>query len=146
MNLRGIFWKIYLILYAPFAVDAFFNIASKESAPYIYYHTLGAFSKNLVFNYYLSAACGFVNLVCLLPIFMLAFNIRSTRPDIWKWLFTLRIALDVTGHAYEISVIRAMLNTDFWYGFQAIIASTVFLAPSYAACFQYAFPNKKIIK
>lgn len=143
MNLRGIFWKIYLILYTPFAVDAFLNVISRESATYIYYHALSAFSKNFSLLYSLSAACAFVNLICLLPIFMLAFNIRSLRPDIWKWLFFLKIALDATGHSYEMNFVRAMLNTDFGYGIQMMFVSAVFLVPSYAACFQCAFPNQK---
>ena len=140
----GLRWKIYLFIFVPLVVGNVIGVLDPRSAIYSYYHTLISFNAGFTLPYLLNVASALVNFFCLVPIFLFTFRIRLLRPLFWKGLFVTRIAFDLTGHSYEAKFIRSLFYIDFWYALLSIALLTAVIAPSYFACFRYAFQQNKL--
>ena len=132
-------WKIYCFIFALITIGNAAAMFSSDSYVYVYYHILMAFHPQYILLYALAAACCILSLISLIPLFFYAFEIPFLTQEFWKWIFVLRVSFELTGHAFEIQLLKSVYYSDVWI---VVFLAGLFLAsigPSYYACFHYAF-------
>ena len=144
MKRPGFIWKFYAFYWASLILRAALNIFSTESPLSFFYQVMGAFHWSFSLIYAMNVVSSVLNLISLIPLFAFTFHKKILTPEIWKFIFVLRVAFDLCGNYYEFVSIKSFFASDQWLGFQ-ILAGTLFtMIPSYAAHFQYAFQQGKL--
>jgi hypothetical protein len=143
---RRIIWKIYALVFSTVTLANFLWLVYPEAEPYIFYHILMAWTKFYAVHYYLAVFKCLIALVCLVPLFAFSFNRQSRSPQIWQWLFVIRIVSDVVGSFYEYLFVKSSYHMVLGYGLTTTGAMLLPVLPSYIAhylyAFQYAFQKK----
>jgi hypothetical protein len=104
----------------------------------MYYTILIAFDIRYLAFFALNILSLFLDLLAPLIVFLYALNIKSS-VRFWQVLFFVRIFFDLTGHHYDLQLIRSGFYQNTTYGL--VCLGIVFLPflPSYLAHYLYAF-------
>jgi len=140
----GLRWKIYLFIFTPLALGNFVSILDGESAVYSYYHALIAFHPDYFLQYAMNVASATLNAFALIPLFLYTFRGSFLWPRFWQWFFILRIAFDLTGHAYEAKLVKSLFISHSGYAISSLLLLLLLVVPSYIACFRYAFRQDRL--
>lgn len=138
-------WKIYFLFFATATIWNLLFSLSPDSIIYVYYHVLMAFDKHYRTAYFLSMASGVMAAIGLIPLFLFIFQLRFLPPQLWAILFVVKVVADLTGHSYEVELIKSLFYSSFWLTLSSLAVSLAFSLPAYIIFFKYAFRRHKII-
>ena len=137
--------QIYYFIFGAFTVVTLINVFYPPSIIYIYYHVLMAFHPSYVLTYAYSVLSVLTNALSLIPLYSYVFKpLPIFMPRLWKWLFCLRISLEIYGHSYETALLKSMHHDNLLFVASSSLFLLALIFPSYAAHFQYAFGERKV--
>ena len=137
------FWYIYLIIYSVLAIGQTVLTFSPGSILYQYHHVLASFDGVLILLYYLAVVRCALLWIGLIPVLSYVHPVRINQTLLWRWIFFIRILVDVFGSSYEMLLLKSMFVLDARAGWSLLGVYILPLIPSYVAHFQIAFPKKK---
>jgi len=141
----GWIWKFYFVFFSLIIARKAAGFFMPGTNTHDYYKILTAFASYFEPLYWTNAVTVILNLACLVPLFLFAYRIHFLPSRVWQYLLGARLIFDILGHSYEYMVIRSFFYSSPWIGMEAVSAAIFLVAPSYWACFQYAFRRKKFI-
>ena len=145
-DLRKIFWRVYLCLFALLVIGNTMTGLWSDSIIYTYYHVLTAFHPRYYLIYCLHIAGGFINLINLIPLYLYVFRKPSALTYFWRIMFVLRIVFEFFGHDYEYKLIKSIFYSNFILAASTLAVYVLIFIPSYMAVFRYAFRQETIAK
>jgi len=137
----GWIWNTYFLCYILFAGANLFFFFLPQSPVARYYHIALAFNTYFFGTYVLELTSRLLNALCILPLFLYIHRIRFLTPSFWAWFFVLRLAFDLTGHNYEMNLVKSVWHDDSALGVRVILTYVFLSLPSYLALWEYAFGN-----
>ncbi|MBI5149218.1 MAG: hypothetical protein HZA28_00390 [Candidatus Omnitrophica bacterium] len=132
-------WNVYLAFFILLVARDAHSFFAPGTPEYLYWDILRAFDPFFWFAYTLTSLRVAVNAVHVLP---LVFYIDRRRVGpflLWKILFFLRLALDVTGHPYEAKFFASLYQQEPGLCLGALAMAVAVYGPSWWACGRYAF-------
>lgn len=142
-------WNVLFFVY----VFAVFNGAGlffqDNSQPQFYYQALAGFSSFFLIHYLLNVLAILLDVIAIIPFynFIKPDSMETTKryfsPDIWKWIFALRIALLLVGHSYDHKQLQAILRDDLLISASVLNLLAILYAPSYYTNFIFAYRQEK---
>ena len=134
------FWKIYAVLYASLAAwNLSVAFEPDSSMNYLYYHTLMAFNKAYIFQYYFYVLKTYLFALACLPLILFAFQSYLLPSRLWQIIWWARIVFDFLGSFYEFKFLQSVVLTESLLGAIHIITLLVILFPSYLGTYLYVF-------
>jgi hypothetical protein len=141
---KGIGWNAYFVFFAMITSQWLIDLIATRSALFNFHQVITAFYPVYRIVYIANLISAVLNLLSLIVVFLYIYHVRWLKPVIWQWFFGLRIFFDICAHSYEKFYIKSLFMADPFIAIKFSLAVTVILLPSYVACFQYAFQQKKI--
>lgn len=132
-------YRIYFFLLCWISLGELAVLLSAETEPFVYYHTLKTIIPSFQAVYSCAIIRTIVNLACMYPLFIFAFNRRNNFPQILKALLTARVLADITGHNYEWQFIKSLHHQGAFLPFVAIGLWAGLFFLSYKAHIMLAF-------
>jgi hypothetical protein len=139
---RKIPYKIYFFLFSWLSFGELGSLLSPDADPFIYYHTITAFYPNSWLIYSLAIVRAVINILCLVPLFIYAFEKKRHWVLFFKVLCTLRIIADIMGHNFELQFLKATTHTGMILPLAAIVAWFGLSFLSYKAHFFCCYSHK----
>ena len=142
-KLSTFLWFCYALIITSILVGKYQALFDPYYPQNFYFHILIAFDSINYMVFYATIIQVLVNMIHLLPLVLFIFD-RNFGPKIfWQMMFFVRIFMDIIGHNYEINEIVGLYHGDKMICLMFIIACIILWAPSYIACYLYAFGSKK---
>lgn len=136
-------WVCYILLVVLMCAGKYEILLVPGEPQNTYYHILMAFHPINSIYYYAAVIQLLINCIHILPLFLFIFNRRFGPHILWQTLFFTRILFDIIGQNYEINEITGLFQENIKIVLLFCLASVVLWAPSYIACYLYAFRTKK---
>ncbi len=137
-------WKIYFLYFAAITVNVAAGLFIPSRPIYVFHHVLLSFDPFLGIFYFVRIMCEIMNLINLVPLYIYISKVRWLDRRIWQWALLLRIVFDLSGHYYELVILKSLFYANPAYMAQLVIWAILTILPSYYACFKYAFGKLKI--
>ncbi len=138
------FWIIYFFIYCIPTLVRSLTLFAEDSIINQYFRVLIAFKKTYFIWHTFSIANTIVETLALIPLCLFCFKRRFLNPSMWKMLFVARIFLLFAGHHYEWKMTQSFFHADSTYLVAVITSLVLFSAPSYIACYVYAFHQDRL--
>jgi len=137
-------WKVYFFIYCFPIINNVVSLFAHDSAIDQYYKILIAFKRTYFIWYAFNIGSVVADGLSLIPLCLFIFQKKFLNTLVWKSLFIIRITLLIVGHSYEWKMIKSFFYADIAMAASLILFLILFTAPSYAACFKYAFKQDQL--
>jgi len=137
-------WEVYFCIHFFFVAKRTFFFFTSHSPVNFYFFILNSFHPYFQISYGAAFSQILLDIAHLVPLFLYITRQRLWDPQIWQALFLLRIIFDIIGHPYEIHDLMSLYHYDPQVCLKITLLSVSAYIPSYIACFQYAFNQKKL--
>ena len=135
-------WKFYLLLYVFFTSAHLLYFFLPESPMRLYYHIAVAFNTYFFGIYFLNLTTVVLNFLSVIPLYFYIYRINILNKNFWCWFFVIRLAFDLTGHNYEMNLLKSVSYDNALISMKSVLNYTLFTFPSYVALYTYAFKNR----
>jgi len=132
-------WKIFLLIYLLAAVTDVALFFRADNPAQTYYKILIGFQILAVVPFFLNALAVIFDVIAILPFWGFVEREKIFTSHIWQWFFAVRLALLLTGHAYDYKEIQSLFHQDLKVALSVINITLIIHTPSYLANFFYAF-------
>jgi hypothetical protein len=112
----------------------------------LYYHIAIAFNTYFFGIYFLNHTAVTLNLLSVIPLYLYIYRIDFLDKHFWRWFFVIRLAFDITGHNYEMNLLKSIGHDNAWVSLKVIINYTALALPTYLALYDYAFRNSRSLQ
>ena len=137
-------WKVYLAFFILLVARGAYRFFTPQTPEHVYWDILRAFDPFFWLPYTLTSLRVAVNVFHVLPLVLYIDRRRVGPFFLWKILFFLRLALDMTGHPYETKFFVSLYRQEPGFCLGTLALAMAAWGPSYWACFRYAFMPHKL--
>lgn len=140
--IANILHRAFCVVYAWVTVIYCKDLFTPTTEIYTFYELLISFTPKYIMHYILNIASAIINVICLIPFFLIAFNRTWSPAWIWKWMLVLRLVGDLSGRFFEWQFFKSTFYSGSTTFIWVIMTFILFNLPSYLAHFQYAFKQE----
>lgn len=83
-----------------------------------------------------------IEIFCLVPLFLFAFEKKWLSPVFWKIVLFLRVLGLLSANFFEVELIKALLFANTFLTLLSLLIAFLILLPSYVALYIYAFEKQ----
>ena len=136
-------WKFYFLFYL-FSASLNLSYFFSTDSPIFRYYQIGiAFNIYFFGIYFLNLTSVILNILSVFPLCLYAFKINFLSKQFWRWFLILRFAFDVTGHNYEINLLKSISHDSVLLGIKTLLTYAILTLPSYLGLYDHAFGHEK---
>ncbi len=135
--------KLYLIVFAVFAILSVLSIGVPDGSAFIYYNVLWRLNPVSMIWYALAMLDVIVTCLCLVPLFERAFSQPPRWIRFYQWLFVMRAITFIVGHNYEFLNVRSAFHDTPLRGYLYLGIWLLFMYPSFKEHYTHSYRLKK---
>ena len=132
-------WTGYFLVYALITSGNTSYFFQRDSLINMYYTALIAYDPLFLVSPLLNLISIVLNALSLIPLYLYIKDTCWLSPVVWRVFFAARLAFDLTGRSYELQILKSLYYHDLILVIKMLFPILIFIIPSYAAHFRYAF-------
>ncbi len=134
--------KVYLLLFAIFAITTLVSLCSPEGDTFIYYNIILRLNPLGFLWYALAIFDAIITCMVIAPLSEKAYSRTSHWIIFYRWLLILRIPAFCLGHNYDFLMLRAAFHDTPARGYITLGVWLLFLYPSFREHYKLVFHSK----